>query len=574
MLRPLKYILLLSFLVPRSPLFGNDTVLVALDRYVVDNTLNLVLVGGGVVDLNMVHPGTKGTILLDQYYTFSEPLEHLVPGVGHTVVDEGGSTHTLFFTELPVIWLDTDHQIVDEPKVPGQFRMVAPGESLATTPIGIELRGGSTQHHPKKSYRIAFWSDATGTTNLDVPLLGMRSDDDWNLLALYNEPLRLRSRAGQELWMDIHPPHYAQLEPEAHSGSRMSHVEVVVNGRYQGVYALCEPIDRKQLKLSTYNGTIRGRLYKAVDWGPAVQMTAQPPYNNTSRMWGGFEYKYPEEAVDWAQLHEFVGDVVYAEQEFFLTLFPMRFHMGNAVDYFLFLNLLRAVDNRSKNTYIAKHHAMAPYFYVPWDLDGTFGRSWDGSVDSATTSVLFNAMYQRIRWDCSEDGFMRLAKQRWNELRQGPFQFEELMARFHGLHAHLMAAGVYQREEMAWSGFSYDAGELDRTADWIEQRLAYMDAWMATNCISTELGTDLGSGSISLYPNPAHDQVTVAGDPLRAGAVIEVVDGLGRTVLQTYSATGETVLNVSLLVPGIYHVLVHMPGGTTQSQRLIVNSAF
>lgn len=140
-LRAVKYILLLSFLVSRSPLVGNDTVLVALERYVADTALGLVLVGGGVDDLNMVHSGTKGTILLDQYYTFDEPVQQLMTGVAQVVLDANGAPHTLFFIELPVIWLDTDQAILDEPKVPGLFRMVAPGESVATRPIGIELRG-------------------------------------------------------------------------------------------------------------------------------------------------------------------------------------------------------------------------------------------------------------------------------------------------------------------------------------------------------------------------------------------------------------------------------------------------
>ncbi|MBL7944607.1 MAG: CotH kinase family protein [Flavobacteriales bacterium] len=563
----MKYILLLLILVSRSPLLGNDTVLVALERYVADSALGLVLVGGGVDDLNMVHQGAKGTILLDQYYTFDEPVQQLFPGVAHVVQDESGAPHTLFFTELPLIWLDTDQQIVDEPKVPGHFRMVAPGELLAPSPIGIELRGAYAQSLPKKSYRIAFRSDTTGTTNIDVSLLGMRSDDDWNLLALYDQPLRLRSKLGQELWMEMHAPHYAAQEPEARSGSRMAHVEVVLNGRYQGVYALCEPIDRKQLQLRHFNGTQRGRLYKSANWGPAVDMTSQPPFDNDSLTWGGFEYEYPEEAVDWAQLHQFVGEVVYAEQEFFQTIFPMRFHMGNAVDYFLFLNMLRAVDNRSKNTYIAKHHAMAPCFYVPWDLDGTFGRSWDGTVDSATTSVLFNAMYQRIRWDCSSDGFMRQAKLRWNELREDVFTTEAVMDRFHEAHDALASQGVYQREQMAWTSFTYDTGELARTARWLDQRLAYLDTWFAANCTTTDVGENQATDVLRVYPNPASDRVVVEGAALRHGAVVEVVDGLGRIVMTTTAGDGRATISIPSISSGYYLVRI---GGHVQITRKLM----
>lgn len=403
---------------------------------------------------------------------------------------------------------------------------------------------------------------------MDVPLLGMRNDDDWNMLAMYNEPLRLRSKLGQELWMEMHAPHYAAQEPEARSGSRMAHVEVILNGRYQGVYALCDPIDRKQLQLRTFNGTQRGRLYKSANWGPAVDMTSQPPYDDDSLTWGGFEYEYPEEAVDWAQLHAFVGEVVYAQQADFLDLFPVRFHMGNAVDYFLFLNVLRAVDNRSKNTYIAKQHAMAPYFYVPWDLDGSFGRSWDGTVDSATTSVLFNAMYQRIRWDCSSDGFMRLAKQRWNELREGVLTTEAIMDRFHEAHDALATQGVYQRERMEWTSFVHDPGELYRTAQWLDQRLAYLDTWFAANCITTDVGDSLPAGALRVYPNPASDRVVVEGAALRHGAVVEVVDGLGRIVVSTTAVDGQATINVSGISSGSY--LVRLAGHVQIPRKLML----
>lgn len=570
MFRTALLVVLFAFLGLPAVVGANDTITVANDRFAVDSELHLVLVSGGVADINAQHTGSKGTITLDQHYTFAEPPTVLAVGTGYVVLDESGTAHSLYFTDLPVIWLDTPNTIVDEPKVPGTFRMAAMDELVPTAHIGIELRGGVAQELPKKSYRIAFRNDSAGTTNRDVALLGLRSDDDWNLLALHNEPLRLRSKLGQELWMDMHAPHYAAQEPEARSGSRMAHVEVILNGRYQGVYALCEPIDRKQLQLRSFNGTQRGRLYKSAHWGPAVDMTSQPPYDNDNLTWGGFEYKYSDEAVDWSQLHEFVGEVVHAQQSQFLQLFPVRFHMSNAVDYFLFLNLLRAVDNRSKNTYIARYDAMAPNFYVPWDLDGTFGRSWDGTVDSATTSVLFNAMYQRIRWDCTAEGFMHLAKQRWNDLREDVFTTEAVMARFHQAHETLASAGVYQREQLAWNSFSYDPGELDRTAQWLDQRLAYMDGWMAANCTTTDVGESLAAGALRLYPNPATDRVHVEGDALRPGAVVEVVDGLGRIVLSTRASEGRSLIMLSGSAPGSYHLRIVVEGRVQATRMLMV----
>ncbi len=49
-------------------------------------------------------------------------------------------------------------------------------------------------------------------------LLGMRSDDDWNLLAMYNEPFRLHNVACNQLWQAIHTPYYQALEPAEVNG--------------------------------------------------------------------------------------------------------------------------------------------------------------------------------------------------------------------------------------------------------------------------------------------------------------------------------------------------------------------
>ncbi len=561
---------LVALLVGHDALHANDTIVVAQHRYVVDTVLDLVLVAADVQLINGVHPGSESVITLDRHFSFASQITDVEIGVEYSVVDTAGTPYTLYFTDLPLIWIDTPHTIVDEPKVDAVFRMIAPGEEVPVCDIGVEYRGASSQTFPKKSYRIGFRSDALGTSTRDVSLLGMRSDDDWNLNAVYNEPLRMRSKLGQELWMDIHAPHYAGIEPEALSGVRMAHVELILNGRYNGVYTLGEPVDRKQLRLKSFNGNVRGKLYKAVDWAPGVEMTGVLPYDNNSLTWAGFEYEYPEEVVDWSDLHAFVSFVVTSGNVAFTDQFPLHFHLDNAVDYFLLLNLMRAVDNTSKNTYIARHNAYSGYFYVPWDLDGTFSRVHDGTVDTATTSMLFNGMYQRLRWDCAPDGFMQRARQRWAALREGAFSAHELTARFHDAHEDLARTGVYAREELAWSGYTYDPGELERVAQWIDQRTAYMDAWFLNTCSSAAIAERFNPDELQLYPNPARDRVFLESDVLRPGMSIALVDALGRAVRLLPVSSGRASVDLGGVVPGLYRLNLMHEGRLVGGKALVV----
>src|SRR4030042_2576716 len=86
-------------------------------------------------------------------------------------------------SNLPVFIINTtNQQIPDEPKISARLGIIynGPGQinSIFQTPnyydgyIGIELRGNSTQHYPKKPYAIET-RDSLGE-NLNVSLFGMR----------------------------------------------------------------------------------------------------------------------------------------------------------------------------------------------------------------------------------------------------------------------------------------------------------------------------------------------------------------------------------------------------------------
>lgn len=100
--------------------------------------------------------------------------------------------YTLYFTPLPLISIETQYEIIDEPKVQALFTY-SDNTQIVTSNIGIELRGGISHNFPKKTFDIEFWGDSIGLITQDVQFGNLRSDDDWILDGLYNEPLRIRS---------------------------------------------------------------------------------------------------------------------------------------------------------------------------------------------------------------------------------------------------------------------------------------------------------------------------------------------------------------------------------------------
>lgn len=546
---------------------AGDTISFPPGRFLVDHALHLIVANIPASQVNLQWPGQKAALLADSIYIFMPPVAAVATGQPYNLLDGAGMAYQLFFSELPLIGITTEGPIVDEPQVPGHFVLSHGSGQLIQADLGIEYRGGSSQFWPKKSYRIEFRNDTAWNEEQDVQLPGMRSDDDWNLLAAYNEPLRLRNVVCNQLWRMIHVPYYQSLEPDAVNGVRMVHADLFVNGTYRGIYAVSERIDRKQLKLKEYDGNIRGELYKGVSWG-ASTFSEAPPYDNAEGSWSGFEYEYPTESTDWANLHDFVQFVLQTPEAEFLDGYSTRFVLDNAVDYFILLNLIRASDNTGKNIYIARYDAETPYFYVPWDLDGTFGIAWDGSLANITDDLLMNGFYERLIHDCRPGGFSDQLRQRWNELRTNTISSSNIIGLFAQEESLLTNNGAYARESMAWPLFEHSPAQMTYLSNWLDARLVYLDNRFNAPCEPIGI-QDHGGPAISIYPNPASSHlVLLSGSP--GSSMLRLTDALGRTVLEQPLAGPRNEVDVSMIRPGWYQATV-VGADHEFTQMLVIN---
>ncbi|MFW5658285.1 MAG: CotH kinase family protein [Bacteroidota bacterium] len=535
---------------------ANDTIQINSNQYFTDMGKTLVITNADVDLINSTWTHAKTHIAFDEVWMFDSPVDEVEVGVPYNISNPSrNSVYQLYFTQLPLISITTDYEIVDEPDVVAYFRMIETHQQYLESHIGIQYRGAWSQTLPKKSMDIEFWTDSTGNEHQDYTLLGMVNDDDWNLQAMYNEPLRLRSKINNDLWPMINALHYQPLEPDAINGVRMKYVELFVNDEYRGLYCLGEKVNRKQLKLKKHNGYIRGELYKGVSWG-ASTFTAVPSYNNQSRIWSGFEYKYPKEEINWSNLYDLVNFVVNASDDIFYQGYHDRFLMDNLVDYFIFLNLLRATDNTGKNLFIAKYTGNDKYFYVPWDLDGTLGTIWDGTNENITDDILSNGFYDRLMHDCSTNGFVNRVKERWLELRSTFLTHDSLLSVFTNHHEHLLHNGVYEREMLAWPEYTYDPADMSYLSQWMASRIAYLDSIFSEPCSGLSVyEMSKETGMFRVYPNPAGDLMYVDSKQRKAYQV-SVYNNSGQRVLQkTFTEQGRP-LSLGHLSRGLYYVKV------------------
>ena len=411
----------------------------------------------------------------DTSYSFIDSPSQLQSTDRYLVVN-AVDTFQLYFTPLPIIKITNSDSIVNEPKSMARMSYVD-STSNFNMDIGIELRGNSALKYPKKSYDLEIRIDSLSKVSADLQFGPLRNDDDWLLNSLYNEPLKLRSYFSTKLWLDVHAPSYLSQSPKAKSSNDLVFAEVFLNEAYEGVYLLSEPVDRKQLKLRKMEkDTVYGQLFKANSSMDATNFIKAPTFNNALPTWGGFQMKYPYENYNahWEEIYQLVAIATIEDDKKFVDRIEQHLDLDNAIDYFLFVNLLRATDNLGKNFYLARYTEDTPYFFIPWDLDGVLGCIRDAKPIATTNDILSNRLFDRLLATNPANYRSRL-KARWEQLRSGLYSDKALLERLNEIYVFLDTHNIYERDGLVWPRVTESELDLAYTKNWLETRLKFLD---------------------------------------------------------------------------------------------------
>ncbi|MBD2722343.1 hypothetical protein [Hymenobacter armeniacus] len=100
------------------------------------------------------------------------------------------------------------------------------------------------------------------------------------------------------------------------------------------------------------------------------------------------------------------------------------------------------------------------------------------------------------------------------------------------------------------------------------RRGALMMRPVMTNTVTTASASAREAAAYSLYPNPAHGPVSIAGPGFARAAVL---DAVGRTVWEQPAAqAGQPTLPLPPLAPGVYTVRLTLADGRTVGRRLMI----
>ncbi len=342
----------------------------------------------------------------------------------------------------------------------------------------IKGRGNSTWGMPKKPYRLKL----TKSTSL----LGMPANRHWVLLANYADKTLIRNDVtfflGEALGMEYTP--------------RSTHIELHLNGEYQGVYQLTEHVRVGKNRVNipeldvedTDSETITGGYFLEVDERYGEDFCI--PSSRTRMV---FCVKDPETLLEpeWtAQRNYLEGYLEQTEAAIFAddftdpqTGYAAYIDVDSAISYYLINELIKNVDgNLRLSTFLYKKRNDKMFFGPLWDFDLALGNvDYDGADDPHGWHVRTAEWYLRMFED---PHFAQQVTDRWNHMKTAGI-LDDLMNRID--NRALWLSHVQQQNFELWDILniyvwpnrvvtgSYQ-GEIDAMKDWLQQRIDWMDA--------------------------------------------------------------------------------------------------
>lgn len=502
-------------------------------------------------------------------------------------------------SNLPIIVIDTHGAgIHDEPKTLGDMGIIdnGPGQrNHLTDPfnnyngkIGIETRGSSSQMFAKKPYGLEL-RDA-GNTGISASLLGMPPEEDWVLIATYNDKTLIRDALAYRMARDL-----------GHYGSRTRFVELVFrkevmqNGEptfvydYQGIYMLAEKIkrDKNRVDISKLEpGELAGddltggyilKIDKSTGNSGAGFVSSHPPNWRGGNQLIEFQHEYPSHSEIQGEQKTYIQNYVKQFENVLASAtyddkvngYAKYIDVESFIDFLIINEVSRNVDG----------YRLSTYLYKDKDSDGgklTMGPVWDfnlafGNADYCSGGEIggwaydFNSVCKNDNWLVpfwwqrllSDQSFKRKLGIRWHELRADKLKNSSIFAYVDSL-SNVLKTEATARNFAQWPvlgqyvwpnqfvGNTYEE-EIAWMKSWINSRMLWLDMKMPRFVTASE--HDEKKIELIASPNPFTSELEIHYTLQRPGTLkIEVVDAMGKQLLgsQTHHReTGNFVLRIN-----------------------------
>lgn len=332
----------------------------------------------------------------------------------------------VFDTTLPVVYIDThNRRITKENKIWATLQVLEAaeggGQSVLEIPdyeaaVTINYRGASSYNNfDKKQYRIKFYEEEGSGNAENVTFLGMGAASEWVLNGPFLDKTLIRNRLTYGLAREIF-----EWAPDSR------YAEVFLNGEYQGVYLVVEPVTNgeSRLRLSEF-GLLSGETAYVVKRDRVgTETDALNVYGKTAGKTSNDLYiEYPTSRdLTEAQKEWIVNDISEFERALYSDNFddPQTGYMNyinvdNFVDYVIFNEVFMNNDAGNLSTYVYKELTGKLHMAV-WDYNNCLDNYQWFAQDFSYIFTKNTAWFSRMLKDRN---FVDRLAERYKELRRG-----------------------------------------------------------------------------------------------------------------------------------------------------------
>ncbi len=427
-------------------------------------TPTLAQAGVYVLTVTVPSTGETATFKIGVADKFDDPAN--VPLDPLTYTEEFG---------LPVLHLDTSPTISDAAQTPASIRYRGHVYSAEA-----KYRGAASLQYPKKSFTVKF--DKLDKFNEPYfPPAGFLKKRTLVLMTTFDDNAYVRNRLAFEMWNKLDPTHI-----------RVQHYSavVVLNGQYQGLYAVTDHVDGYLME--DHDLLQEGNLYKAVTHDANFKLTKHTGGAAKTILWDGFEKQegLPEQGQPGAfdDLVALVNFVATSDQATFAAGIGTRIDVKAYQDWLILTTAIEARDTLGKNSYHYHDPAGGLFQMVPWDFNASFGQTWQTKRDPPNADPeaisTINHLFTRF---LTEPAFAAALKTRYDATLKKEISQASVMAALDVMLAEVDKCA--RRDERKWrakyltyagwstrTDFTDFDGEVAYTKQWIKDRWTWLDA--------------------------------------------------------------------------------------------------
>lgn len=368
---------------------------------------------------------------------------------------------TLSFTNLPLTQIISGNTIYNEFKTISRIYFSHPNYTISTQNYlaGIELRGATVLKFPKKSYNFELKTNSSryGLSDASYALLNRRSLNSWNLDGVFKDKSCFRNKISFEIWNQITTNESDRIQIEF--------TELYINNEHQGLYLIGESFTGEALNLTHSQAVLyKTAYYDGLNTTFGAYKNAPP--NNFS--WDGWEQKHPDpkKKINWTPLDKLRKLVVLGSDEKFINEIEEVLDVENIIDYYIFLSFVSAADNNNKNSFFVSRGNPSSLSMLPWDLDASFGRQWDGDdLDIIDPNFSEMKLFDRLL-KLNPNSFKERLKNRYKELRSTVISNEKVFSLINNFAKELTTSNIISIENNKWDRVLDITSEANFMIEW------------------------------------------------------------------------------------------------------------